>query len=59
MDLKGQNILVTGASQGIGRAIARELMANGARVVAHYNSHRQAALDLIAEYPQTKSIALQ
>jgi NAD(P)-dependent dehydrogenase (short-subunit alcohol dehydrogenase family) len=59
MDLKGQNILVTGASQGIGRAIARELMAKGARVVVHYNSHRQAALDLIAEYPQTESIALQ
>ena len=59
MDLKGQNILVTGASQGIGRAMARELMAKGARVVVHYNSHRQAALDLIAEYPQTESIALQ
>jgi len=59
MDLKGQNILVTGASQGIGRAIARELMANGARVVVHYNSHRKEAQDLIEEYPQTGSIALQ
>lgn len=59
MDLKGQNIVVTGASQGIGRAMARELMARGARVVAHYNSHRQEALDLIAEYPETGSIALQ
>ena len=59
MDLKGQSILVTGASQGIGRAIARELMAKGARVVAHYNARRQAALDLIGAYPETGSIALQ
>ena len=59
MDLKGQNILVTGASQGIGRAMARELMVRGASVVVHYNSHRVEALDLISEYPETGSIALQ
>ena len=59
MELRGQNILVTGASQGIGRAMARELMAKGARVVVHYNSHRQEALDLLAEYPESGSVALQ
>ncbi|MFZ9030305.1 MAG: SDR family NAD(P)-dependent oxidoreductase [Robiginitalea sp.] len=59
MMLHGQNILLTGASQGIGRAMARELMAKGARVVVHYNSHRQEALDLISEYPESGSIAMQ
>ncbi|MFZ9003968.1 MAG: SDR family NAD(P)-dependent oxidoreductase [Robiginitalea sp.] len=59
MMLHGQNILLTGASQGIGRAMARELMAKGARVVVHYNSHRKEALDLISEYPESGSIAMQ
>jgi NAD(P)-dependent dehydrogenase (short-subunit alcohol dehydrogenase family) len=32
------NVLVTGASRGIGRATARALAARGARVVLHYLS---------------------
>ncbi len=59
MNLKGQHILVTGASQGIGRAIAGELMAQGARVVVHYHSHKQEATDLLSRYPETRSVALQ
>lgn len=59
MDLKGQNILVTGASQGIGRAIARELMVQGGRVAVHYNSNKAAALELISEFPQTLSFSLK
>lgn len=57
--LNGKQILVTGASQGIGQAIARELMAKGGRVVAHYNSHREEAISLVAEFPETGSVALQ
>jgi len=37
IDLKGMNILVTGASSGIGAAITRGLGAAGATVAVHYN----------------------
>jgi NAD(P)-dependent dehydrogenase (short-subunit alcohol dehydrogenase family) len=38
-----QQVLVTGASGGIGRAIAVSLAERGARVAVHYNSDRAAA----------------
>jgi 3-oxoacyl-[acyl-carrier protein] reductase len=38
-----QQVLVTGASGGIGRAIAVSLAERGARVAVHYNSDRGAA----------------
>ena len=59
MELKGQNILVTGASRGIGKAIARELLLQGARVVVHFNSGRTEADELVSEFPEGSSRALK
>jgi len=47
IDLAGQRALVTGASRGIGRAIATALMDSGARVAAHYRSERAGAESLV------------
>ena len=47
--LEGKNALVTGASRGIGRAIAVELAAAGAGVVVGYRSGQEEAEALAAE----------
>jgi 3-oxoacyl-[acyl-carrier protein] reductase len=47
--LAGRRALVTGASRGIGAAIARELAAAGAEVIIGYRSGRDEAEQLAAE----------
>ncbi|ROO86140.1 3-oxoacyl-[acyl-carrier protein] reductase [Actinocorallia herbida] len=49
MTLKGKTALVTGGSRGIGRAIVRRLVDEGARVVFGYVHDREAAEALTAE----------
>ena len=48
-NLEGRVAAVTGASRGIGRAIAIELAARGAKVVVNYNSSAEAAEEVVAE----------
>ena len=47
--LEGKTALVTGASRGIGRAIAAELAAGGASVVIGYRSGKDEAESLAPE----------
>ena len=46
--LKGKIAIVTGASGGIGRAIAERLAADGAGVVVHYNRRGERAEEVVA-----------
>ncbi|MCL6697280.1 SDR family oxidoreductase [Sphingomonas sp. NSE70-1] len=50
--LSNQTALVTGASRGIGRAIARRLADDGAHVFVHYNRSSGEADQLVTEIKQ-------
>ena len=49
VDLSFKNILLTGASRGIGAALARSLGKSGARIAVHYNNNKDAALEVERE----------
>ena len=51
VDLSGKRILLTGASRGIGHAVARQYLSSGARLAMHYNRNGQAAEELMKQFP--------
>ncbi|BAZ49086.1 3-oxoacyl-[acyl-carrier protein] reductase [Nostoc sp. NIES-4103] len=59
--LQGQVAIVTGASRGIGRAIALQLAAQGANVIVNYASSATAAENVVAEITAAggQAVALQ
>lgn len=56
--LSEQIVLVTGGARGLGAAICRAFLAQGARVVINYRSSAEAAQALAAEHPD-RALALQ
>lgn len=57
-DLEGKVAIVTGASRGIGRAIALKLASNGASVVVNYASNADKAQAVVAEITNLGSQAI-
>jgi 3-oxoacyl-[acyl-carrier protein] reductase len=55
--LEERAAVVTGASRGIGRAIAIELAARGAKVVVNYNSSAKAAEKVVSEIEANGGVA--
>jgi 3-oxoacyl-[acyl-carrier protein] reductase len=51
MSDRGRAVLVTGASRGIGAAVARAFAEAGDRVAVHYGSRREQALEVAATLP--------
>lgn len=49
ISLKDKNILLTGASRGIGKAAAEALADSGARIAVHYNNNQQEAEELASQ----------
>ncbi len=60
-NLIGKVAIVTGASRGIGRAIAHRLAQNGASVIINYGKNAEAANDLVStiESDGGKALAVQ
>jgi 3-oxoacyl-[acyl-carrier protein] reductase len=59
MDLKGQSVLITGGSRGIGAGIAKRLAELGARVAITYSSSKESAETVLKALPGEGHLLLQ
>lgn len=58
MSIKGKVAIVTGASRGIGKVIAEQLAASGAKVVVNYSTSSEKANELIEAIVKNRGEAL-
>jgi 3-oxoacyl-[acyl-carrier protein] reductase len=59
MDSYKKNVLITGASRGIGRAIAQKFAGQGARIAVHYQNNRKAAEKTMASLAGKSHLMIQ
>ena len=48
MNFENTNVVITGGTRGLGRAMVLNFLAAGARVFATYHSNEEAAKDLVS-----------
>ena len=58
-DLQGAVVVVTGASRGLGRAIAEELASGGAKIVVNYARSKEPAEELVSQLGKEDALAVQ
>jgi acetoacetyl-CoA reductase len=58
-DLQGAVVVVTGASRGLGRAIAEELAGRGAKIVVNYARSKEPAEELVSQLGEEDALAVQ
>ncbi|KAJ5728496.1 hypothetical protein N7493_004826, partial [Penicillium malachiteum] len=59
MSLSGKVAIITGSSQGIGKATALRLASEGASVIINYRSSAKAANDLVEQIGSDRALAVQ
>ena len=58
-DFSGKVVMVTGASRGIGREIARQFAEGGASIVVHFHKNRESAEQTLASLAGTSHLIAQ